>query len=524
MPNAETLRLIEDWLSLHDIETFEYNAAKDWVTASVSIEQAESLLNTTYSVYRHVHDGTELLRTTEWSLPAHLHSLIDVVQPTNSFFRARAQLRPATLYVRSDPPSHDEFVAEDLEELGTIPIPDIDDFPSQPTTAQACNRLAISSLCLRTLYGTLGYEAQAPERNQLAIVNFLDQVNNRSDIDAYLQRYRKDAAQAGASRAFTTEIVAEGLDDQTWHAEPGIEGALDAQIAIGVGHPTPLIAYNVGGKPPFNPDSFTPYNTNEPYLVWLHHMLAKPTLPPVISISYADDEQTIPASYARRVCNGFAQLAARGVSVLVPSGDEGVGRAGFCTSNANGSEDMRGPSSMFLPNFPASCPYVTAVGATRSFEPEVVAFDARSDFVSGGGFSNYFPRPRYQDTPVEAYIHRLGPDRHAGLWNSRGRAVPDVSASGYHYSFISDGVAHLTDGTSASTPAVAAIVALINDALIADGRPPLGFLNPWIYGGGFGAFMDVVVGNATGCGTDGFPALEGWDAASGFGTPVRDTL
>lgn len=34
------------------------------------------------------------------------------------------------------------------------------------------------------------------------------------------------------------------------------------------------------------------------------------------------------------------------------------------------------------------------------------------------------------------------------------------------------------------------------------------------------AFRDVVTGSAVGCGRDGFPAKVGWDAVTGFGTPV----
>lgn len=36
-------------------------------------------------------------------------------------------------------------------------------------------------------------------------------------------------------------------------------------------------------------------------------------------------------------------------------------------------------------------------------------------------------------------------------------------------------------GTSASSPTVAAIFALVNDALLAAGKPQLGFVNPWLY-------------------------------------------
>jgi hypothetical protein len=56
--------------------------------------------------------------------------------------------------------------------------------------------------------------------------------------------------------------------------------------------------------------------------------------------------------------------------------------------------------------------------------------------------------------------------------------------------------------------------------LLAAGKPVLGFLNPMLYSIGGAAFTDITSGSVTGCGTTGFPAQAGWDAASGFGTPV----
>lgn len=83
-----------------------------------------------------------------------------------------------------------------------------------------------------------------------------------------------------------------------------------------------------------------------------------------------------------------------------------------------------------------------------------------------------------------------------------------------------DGSILLQDGTSASTPTTASVISLVNDALIAQGRPPLGFLNPWLYAGGYAAFNDVTIGSSVGCNTSGFPATVGWDPVTGFGTPV----
>jgi subtilase family serine protease len=73
---------------------------------------------------------------------------------------------------------------------------------------------------------------------------------------------------------------------------------------------------------------------------------------------------------------------------------------------------------------------------------------------------------------------------------------------------------------SASAPTIASVIALVNDMLLAAGKPVLGFLNPWLYSGGSASFTDITSGSASGCGTTGFPAQAGWDAVTGFGTPV----
>lgn len=84
------------------------------------------------------------------------------------------------------------------------------------------------------------------------------------------------------------------------------------------------------------------------------------------------------------------------------------------------------------------------------------------------------------------------------------------------------------DGTSASTPVIAAMIALINDARIKIGMSPMGFLNPWLYATAAkfpSAFVDITQGdnnctaNAQICCPFGLPATPGWDASTGLGTP-----
>lgn len=74
-------------------------------------------------------------------------------------------------------------------------------------------------------------------------------------------------------------------------------------------------------------------------------------------------------------------------------------------------------------------------------------------------------------------------------------------------------------GTSASSPTFAAVLALVNDALLANGKPSLGFINPWLYKTGYQGLNDIVFGSSYGCNTTGFPAQIGWDAVTGWGTP-----
>ena len=63
------------------------------------------------------------------------------------------------------------------------------------------------------------------------------------------------------------------------------------------------------------------------------------------------------------------------------------------------------------------------------------------------------------------------------------------------------------------------MISLLNDALLAAGRPPLGFLNPWLYSRGYKGLNDIIGGNNPGCGTPGFEAVKGWDPLTGLGTP-----
>ncbi|KAL6298809.1 peptidase S8/S53 domain-containing protein [Sparassis latifolia] len=130
--------------------------------------------------------------------------------------------------------------------------------------------------------------------------------------------------------------------------------------------------------------------------------------------------------------------------------------------------------------------------------------------------------PSYQKTAVESYLANYPPPYPADIWNSTGtsRAFPDISANGANYVVAIQGEYMLVYGTSCSSPVSAAILSAVNDARLAVGKGPMGFINPAIYTPrGMEAFNDITTGTNPGCGTVGFYAERGWDPVTGVGTP-----
>ncbi len=426
-PSEDVLAGVTAWLEDFGFRSsnLAYSPAKDWVKFTATVGAIEALLDTTYFIYEH-EDGSTLVRTEEWSLPIHLHRYVTAIQPTNSFARLHGRnkprkeiLRRGTNYVKAagDWPCPSPTAAPDPP----ISVPDI--APDPAAVLAVCNFSSITPLCLRTLYGTISYTPQVPGENKMGLNNYLEEYSNRSDASIFLQTYRLEAA-AAAYEFVEVSIAGGALDNGTNTADQapntGLEANLDTEYMLAMGWPTPLTTYSTGGRDPtFMPDEWTPTNSDEPFLVWANYITTQPSsdIPQVISNSYGDDERTVSKSYAQAVCNQFAQLGAKGVSVLFAAGDYGVGPSGYCFSNVDNT------TSKFIPTFPNDCPYVTSVGATTGF-PELAAYDlllSGNIFTSGAGFSEYFEQPPYQAEVVQNDIAGLG-GLYQGLYNPAGKS------------------------------------------------------------------------------------------------------
>lgn len=196
-----------------------------------------------------------------------------------------------------------------------------------------------------------------------------------------------------------------------------------------------------------------------------------------------------------------------------------------------------------MPSFPATCPYVTSVGATQMNSGSSVSDPesaCASVIYSGGGFSNVFAQPSYQSSAVSSYFASNAPSYsklslphhlpHANNANIRlpasaqynnsqqTRGFPDVSANGASYVVAIDGSLDVVYGTSAAAPTFASVITLINNERLAVNKHALGFLNPILYKNP-GMFNDITSGSNPGCGTNGYNAVAGWDPVTGLGTP-----
>ncbi|KAL5530094.1 hypothetical protein ACEPAF_6351 [Sanghuangporus sanghuang] len=483
-PHPESVTSVDSWLQSHGIEVDDLvrSPAKDWVTVRIPVSQAEMILSTEYHIWTHEESGDTVVRTLQYSVPEQVYDHVELIQPTTMFARIKKQ---RTTFRWS---SH-----QDIPPFNHTKIT----LPNGISVDASCNT-TVTIDCLLELYNAVGFNASGTIGNQIGITGYLEQFANIADLQLFYADQRPEALNS----SFKFISVAGGQNSQNV-SEAGVEANLDTQFAFGLTFPTPSTFFSTAGRPPFIPDIGTPTNTNEPYLTWLDFVLALDNPPQAISTSYGDDEQTVPRSFAQRVCNSFAQLGARGVTLTFSSGDGGVGDGDPDPATQECITNDGRNATEFIPGFPASCPFVTAVGGTI-FIPEVAV-----DF-SGGGFSNFFARPAYQDTVVQAYLDALPKGTYAGLFNP---ALAD------NFKIFFQGRAGLIGGTSASSPTFAGFVALLNDVRLANGKPPLGFLNPFLYSLGKFGFSDITVGNNPGCGTPGFNATVGWDPVTGFGTP-----
>ncbi|SJL18862.1 related to tripeptidyl-peptidase I [Armillaria ostoyae] len=464
-PTPEAVTAVTDWLSENGISDIKLGSAfDDWLTFTASVGTANMLFSAGYEDFVHNDTGEHFIRTLTASIPSDLTDFIEVVHPTTSFGRLTFGLKP--------------MVSIPLMSKRANPAP------------ASCNTI-VTPTCLQAPYDIPATRV-TQSTNRLGVSGFFSQFAQMADLRMFLITLRPDIP---PTTTFTFQSLDGGLDPQgASHA--GVEANLDIEYTVGVATGVPTFFISVG-------DSQTT-NSIDSFLALINFLIPEASPPQVLTTSYGFDEMDIPPSVAIRLCNAFMALGARGVSMLFASGDGGV----------RGSQQGENCIT-FIPTFPAGCPFITSVGATQGVSETAASF-------SSGGFSGVFARPSYQAPAVATYLTALG-NTNAGKFNTTTRGFPDVAAQGNDIEIMSGGRTGLVDTTTCVSPIFVSVISLINDRLIAAGKPVLGFLNPFLYANP-NAFLDITTSDNPGCGTNGFPALAGWDPVTSLSTPNFSAL
>jgi uncharacterized protein (TIGR03437 family) len=256
---------------------------------------------------------------------------------------------------------------------------------------------------------------------------------------------------------------------------------------------------------------------------------------PVISVSYGDCEVDFAAPFYRSIAQ---QANAQGITILNAAGDSG---AAGCDSQ--GAEPFATRGEMV--DFPAVLPEVTGVGGTEFVEGSGSYWGSNSTNL--GSALSYIPESAWNETSgaglaaggggASLFYAQPGWQAAPGVPPDSARHVPDVALSaalhdGYVITY--EGLNVAVGGTSAPTPSLAGVIALLNHYQISQGfqsQSGMGNINPQLYRmfqSVPAAFHDVTVGNnvipcaqgSPDCATGsfGYAAATGYDMATGLGS------
>ncbi|HEY1499601.1 MAG TPA: choice-of-anchor D domain-containing protein [Acidobacteriaceae bacterium] len=474
--HPEELRRVEEFARTHGLRVTEASAARRSVMVSGTVEQMSRAFGVTLGRYRHTivrgrrgHPETETYRGRDGFIhvPNELSEIITGIFGLDN--------RTITKHNAADPP-------------GTTPLPTTEitklyDFPTNAAAGQTIGIVSTRGYLASDI--SLTFAGSPPQLTDVSI----DGATNGGFADGETTQDICIAALAAPGAAVA--VYFQPGDEMGW-----------VNLFFRVAHPG----------------------------------LGDPRCSVVSSSFYicdGDDPDTltnegVSAGLLSTVSDAFMDAALQGVTICIASGDTGA--SSKVGGNPGAWSKPFGPDHKAHVQFPGSSPWVLAVGGTTignvsglNFDEYVwndpSSADPRQWGTTGGGVSAFFSKPSYQSAagiPVSLYNGKAG------------RGVPDVagnaSANAAYSGIFEGGSASSGNGTSASSPLWAGLIAVLNGALGLN----VGFVNPVIYALGSGVFRDIVPGagpaNNDNAGVTGYPAGVGWDACTGWGSPRGKAL
>ena len=501
--NVEAAAAVREWSSQHGLTLKTTSSHDEYLTYVAPLSLWNTLLDSKFVQMQHTESGESILRSKEFTMPnaleQHVAHIFNVVE---------LPLRKGPgVQVRKMTDAEIQKDQKDVLELAA-PYP----WPCKSTMKLGCWNYRYNQTTndatgeTQMVFGQKGAYMAPDDIVEFAGANHLDPLSKTSQIWS--------CPNGGCSNS-----ACQGYDPNMKNkGHLCVEGNMDVQFMSGIAQ---------------NANNTFYWNTNlaTPFIEFITHISSLSAPPGTVSISYGSYEYEMDHAVMDHFSMEAMKLGAQGVSILAATGDDGV--AGYKARNDT-------TKCQYTASFPATCPWVTAVGATQNAEndPDDHEVHTLQEYAANapeqqppffavttaGGFSNYFAVPKFQTAAVANYFTTPESKRAPAGYNTTGRGFPDIASNGMNYQVFIDSNPCLVCGTSGAAPSVGGMVTTINAQRKKAGKPRLGFLNPLFYTRP-SILNDIAHGwnNCTAirtvCCPMGFTSASGWDPLVGLGSP-----
>jgi tripeptidyl-peptidase I len=396
--NPQATAAVSSWLTENHVTIKTQSTYGEYLTCEASISVLEELFETEFyefevSANYPLHETrTKVIRATSYSIPEyldeHIHAIYRVVSvPPPITYRPVISRMPSS--------SRDTSLME------------VKNFPNFSAYAYPYS--------LRTAYHVTDVGSDLTNQT---IFGSLEQTFLPSDLAAFQSKFGLPDMPVAA---YYGDVPDNSICNSDSAIENCGEASLDVQYIAAIANEVPTTYF-------YNPPS------DSDLLGFLTTVASFENPTSVYSISYGTYEIFLSNREIASFNTEAMKLGLRGVTIIAASGDDGV--AGYLFRSQFSIIECG-----YFANFPASSPYVTAVGGTMfglsTGKPEITCSAAQgSQITSGGGFSNSISAPSFQQTAINRYFSGLTNRPKQSLYQPYDRSkrgYPDLSLAADQY-------------------------------------------------------------------------------------------
>ncbi len=340
--NDEAFSAVTNWLGEINATISWISLRKDYLKAVSTIGSWEAALNTKFYLWQDNHRvlKTYHTRSEHYSIPSHLETHITAIFNT-------CQVPPIIHHYSTKKKTN----------------------KSKPLSRESPQDSEVSVPFLDSLYNissNIGSSSLSQAVFETSSQNF-----EQSDLTKFQDAY--DLTVQAAEVTGTTAATS-GCNSNSCG-----EGSLDIQYIMGVAQKNVGIFWYIPGE------------TGDPFYEFLVAVGSTSDPPTILSISYGSYENEYSTSYLNEFNTEAMKLTSAGITIFVSSGDDGVSGSNCeCTTSSSSSTTYWTGSNTwtgtgYFPSYPATCPYVVAVGATQGPEsggPEIACQVSTCHFIS----------------------------------------------------------------------------------------------------------------------------------------------